>query len=62
MRIVIEGRRATLDTKSVLGEGGEATVLLLVDRGARLAVKVYKSPPGRRLEKVRALSLPCGRR
>ncbi|MBK6517114.1 MAG: hypothetical protein IPG04_24095 [Polyangiaceae bacterium] len=56
MRIVIEGRRATLDTKSVLGEGGEATVLLLVDRGARLAVKVYKSPPGRRLEKVRALS------
>ncbi|NUP08695.1 MAG: hypothetical protein HOW73_21815 [Polyangiaceae bacterium] len=55
MRVVIGGKRVRLDPRKVLGEGGEATVLLWAERGARRAVKLYKADAAQRLPKLSAL-------
>ncbi len=55
MRVLIDGKPATLDTRRVLGEGGEASVLLHGSRNNQCAVKLYKQPPAS-ADKLRALA------
>jgi DNA-binding helix-hairpin-helix protein with protein kinase domain len=55
VRVVIDGKSVRLDPRKVLGEGGEATVILWLEHGRRSAVKLYKSAAGERAAKVSAL-------
>lgn len=64
MRVLIDGKRASLDLRRVLGEGGEAAVLAHKSGGIALAVKLYKTPPGpahsAKLAALRALGQRLG--
>jgi len=55
MRVLIGGRPATLNPRRLLGEGGEATVLLHGERNHKCAVKLYKAPAQDRVPKLEAL-------
>lgn len=61
MRVVVDGRTYRVDPKKTLGEGGEASVVLCTDRGARFAVKIYKADADRRAKKLALLVELAGR-
>ncbi len=56
MRVLIGDQRRPVSPKRLLGEGGEASVFLHVDRSGSLAIKIFKSRAAHRVPKLEALA------